>query len=187
MSGPYSPYGQLMTTQQPQRQQMPETPTLQPLTTGSVGKPCWALLAALCVTPFSLVGYALEVYSRYQPCRAGALCNLDVLAGALQVLIIWGIFAGLWVLIGAIGERSTAWGPTLQRLAQMGPTRTLLGYFGSFALIGLFATIVLGRFSPTLLAMAFIVIVVAIQAIVWRPAPPSLRRVTTRRTGPVEV
>jgi len=144
------------------------------------GYPRWPLLAAILLTPFIIVGYLINLYYDSHDCNFGILCNIDLLPGVVQVLIIWAMYGILWfvsLIFGVIWlegpASSNILASFLRRISNFEPVRWLLVSYGGLALLGMVIGVFLNRLTPVAFAMVTIVVIVALYACFWRPPIPA--------------
>ena len=135
--------------------------------------PRWPLLAAICLTPFVIVGYLSDLF---QTCRLGIICQFALLPALMQALIIWLAFGMLWCISLIFGlrylEMPRAHGRIssfVRQISNFGPVRWLLIGYGGIALLGVTIALLLGRLTPVAFSLATIVIIVAICVYFWHP------------------
>ena len=152
--------------------------------------PRWPLLAAILLTPTTLVGYGVKIYYLPHVCTLGRVCQLDTLPGLTQVALIWLAYLALWALAYALGgaldgpvpPRPYTLAGRLANMSRYQPVRGLLGVFGLAALAGIALTTAERRIDPAGFAMAAIVIFVA--ARVYFYAPPAPVRLQAMQAAP---
>jgi hypothetical protein len=152
--------------------------------------PRWPLLAAILLTPTTLIGYGVKIYYLPNICTLGRVCQLDTLPGLAQVALIWLAYLALWALAFALGgaldgpvpPRPYTLAGRLTSMSRYQPVRGLLGAFGLAALAGIALTTAERRIDPAGFAMAAIVVFVA--ARVYFYTPPEPKRLQTMQAAP---
>ncbi len=158
--------------------------------TRSFWHPRWPLLAAILLTPTTLVGYGVKIYYLPHVCTLGRVCQLDTLPGRTQVALIWLAYLALWALAYALGgaldgpvpPRPDTLAGRLATMSRYQPMRGLLGVFGLAALAGIALTTAERRIDPAGFAMAAIVVFVA--ARVYCSTPPAPVRPQATQAAP---
>ena len=140
------------------------------------GYPRWPLLAALCLMPFTIIGYLLEMFFETRSCTFGVLCTIDQLPGRLQIGIIWAIFGLLWLLwlpYGISHLEGSADPPGidgfLRRISNFETVRWLLVVIGIVTLLGILLATLFQRITPPIFALAMVVVFVALCTLFWHP------------------
>ncbi len=132
--------------------------------------PRWPLLAALVFLPCLAIGYGFNVYYNLHPCPFGSICQLDTLPPAIQVLLMLGAFALLWLLVFLIGigqiedlsDESSDFAHFVRDATNFEPVRGLLLGYGALTLLGMIAALMEGLLYPALIALAVLPIVIAL-------------------------
>lgn len=155
--------------------------------------PRWQLLAAMLFMPMAIAGYAIKLYFLSNQCTVSPLCSIDMLPGAIQVIVIWLLFLLVCFIVSLVarhletepevqlGDLSVAF----KYLSNYLGVAPLLVVYAAVGVLELLVTLWRNVLDPAAIALVSILALVATRAILPPRTPARQASQHVRRAAAI--